>query len=266
ITNYKSNNELKVKKTALLPRVGITYAINNEINVYTTYLEGYQPQSNTVTLMPQTGSLPAGSLFDPLESNLKEVGIKSTFFNNSMSFNAAIYEINQRNILMNANDPSNPDLLVTRGAERSRGFECDLAGYITADWQINASYSYIDAKITNDRDISLIGARKQNTPKNSANLWTRYNFNSDSGLKDLGVGFGMQYQSSKVPWFTRTFTLPDFTVFDAAIYYKPNKSNIQIALNAGNLFNKTYWLGAQNYLRLFPGAPRNFNLTVTYKF
>ncbi|MCD0471902.1 TonB-dependent siderophore receptor [Flavobacterium sp. JAS] len=266
ITNYESNNELKVKKTALLPRIGLTYAINDEINVYTTYLEGYQPQSNTVTLMPQTGTLPAGSLFDPLESNLKEVGLKATFFNNSMSFNAAVYEINQRNILMNANDPANPDLLITRGAERSRGFECDLAGYITADWQINASYSYIDAKITNDRDPALIGARKQNTPKNSANLWTRYNFNSDSALKDLGIGFGMQYQSSKVPWFTRAFTLPDFTVFDAALYYKPNKSNMQIAVNAGNLFNKTYWLGAQNYLRLFPGAPRNYSLTVTYKF
>jgi iron complex outermembrane recepter protein len=37
-------------------------------------------------------------------------------------------------------------------------------------------------------------------------------------------------------------------------------------LNAGNLLNKTYWLGAQNYLRLFPGAPRNFTLTITYKF
>ncbi|MFB9080802.1 TonB-dependent siderophore receptor [Flavobacterium procerum] len=266
ITNYETNNELKVKKSALLPRIGITYAVNNAINVYTTYLEGYQPQSNTVTLMPQTGSLPGGSLFDPLESDLKEIGIKTTFLNNSMSFNAAIYEINQKNILMNANDPANPDLLVTRGSERSRGFECDLAGYITPDWQINASYSYIDAEITKDSNPALIGARKQNTPKNSANLWTRYNFASDSALKDLGIGIGMQYQSSKVPWFTRDFTLPDFTIFDAAIFYKPSKSNVQIAVNAGNLLNKTYWLGAQNYLRLFPGSPRNVSLTVTYKF
>jgi len=266
IINYETSNELKVKKQALLPRIGVTYTVNKSINVYTTYLEGYQPQSNTVTLMPQTGTLPAGSLFDPLESNLKEVGLKASFFDNTMSFNAAVYEINQRNILMNANDPANPDLLVTRGAERSRGFECDLAGYITRDWQINASYSYIDAEIVNDRDVSLIGARKQNTPKNSANLWTRYNFNSDSVLDDFGVGLGMQYQSSKIPWFTRDFTLPDFTIFDAALYYKPNKGNMQIAINAGNVFNKTYWLGAQNYLRLFPGAPRNATLTLTYKF
>jgi iron complex outermembrane receptor protein len=266
ITNYETNNELTVKKSALLPRIGVTYAVNTVINVYTTYLEGYQPQSNTVTLMPQTGSLPGGSLFDPLESNLKEAGLKAAFLNNSMSFNAAVYEINQRNILMNANDPVNPDLLVTRGSERSRGFECDLAGYITPDWQINASYSYINAKITNDRNASLIGARKQNTPKNSANLWTRYNFKSDSALDNFGIGFGMQYQSSKIPWFTRDFTLPDFTIFDAALYYKPERSNIQIAVNAGNIFNRTYWLGAQNYLRLFPGAPRNATITVTYKF
>nr|WP_315223823.1 TonB-dependent siderophore receptor [uncultured Flavobacterium sp.] len=266
ITNYETTNELTVKKSALLPRVGVTYAINDAVNIYTTYLEGYQPQSNTVTLMPQTGSLPAGSLFDPLESNLKEFGAKATLFNNKISINAAVYEINQRNILMNANDPINPDLLVTRGAERSRGFECDIAGYITTNWQINASYSYIDAEITNDRDASLIGARKQNTPKNSANLWTRYNFDSASALSDFGIGLGMQYQSSKIPWFTRDFTIPDFTVFDAALYYKPTKSNMQIAINAGNLLNKTYWLGAQNYLRLFPGAPRNATLTVTYKF
>ena len=266
ITNYETNNELTVKKTALLPRIGVTYAINDALNIYTTYLEGYQPQSNTVTLMPQTGSLPGGSLFDPLESNLKEFGAKATLFNNRISLNMAIYEINQKNILMNANDPTNPDLLVTRGAERSRGFEWDIAGYITSNWQINASYSYIDAKIINDRDVSLIGARKQNTPKNSANFWTRYNFDPTSALGDFGVGFGVQYQSSKVPWFTRSFIIPDFTVFDAALYYKPNKSNMQIAINAGNLLNKTYWLGAQNFLRLFPGAPRNVNLTVTYKF
>jgi iron complex outermembrane receptor protein len=266
ITNYESNNELTVKKDALLPRIGLTYAINKTLNIYTTYLEGYQPQSNTVTLMPQTGSLPAGSQFDPLESNLKEVGLKTTFLNNTMSFNAAVYEINQRNILMNANDPVQPDLLVTRGSERSRGFECDLAGYITPNWQINASYSYIDAIITNDANAALIGERKQNTPKNSANLWTRYNFSSETALKDLGVGFGMQYQSNKIPWFTRDFMLPDFTIFDAALYYKPSKSNMQVAVNAGNLFNKTYWLGAQNYLRLFPGAPRNATLTLTYKF
>ncbi len=266
ITNYKAPNTLTVKKTALLPRLGLTYAVTKALNVYGTYLEGFQPQSNTVTLMPQTGALPAGSQFAPLRSNLKELGMKADLFGNRVRVNVALYEIVQKNILMNANDPVNPDRLVTRGAERSRGIEWDLAGYITPNWQVNASYSYIDAVITRDQDESLIGARKQNTPKHSANLWTRYNFNSSSALKDLGIGFGVQHQGSKVPWFTRAFNVPAFTIFDAAIYYTPAKSNIQLALNAGNLFDKTYWLGAQNYLRLFPGAPRNATLTLTFRF
>lgn len=266
ITNYKAPNTLTIHKTALLPRVGLTYAINKSINVYGTYLEGFQPQSNTVTLMPQTGTLPAGSQFDPLRSNLKEVGLKTDLFQNHLRLNVAFYEIIQKNILMNANDPVNPDRLVTRGEERSRGIEWDLAGYITSQWQVNASYSFIDAVITRDQDESLVGARKQNTSKHSANLWTRYNFNSSSFLKDLGIGIGVQHQGSKVPWFTRSFEIPAFTLFDAALYYTPSKSNIQLALNAGNLFDKTYWLGAQNYLRLFPGAPRNVTLTLSFKF
>lgn len=266
ITNYEAPNTLKVKKTALLPRIGITFAVNKAMNVYGTYLEGFQPQSNTVTLMPQTGSLQAGSQFDPLRSNLKEVGLKTDLFHSHMRLNVAFYEIVQKNILMNANDPANPDRLVTRGEERSRGIEWDVAGYIIPQWQVNASYSFIDAKITRDRDESLVGARKQNTPKHSANLWTRYNFGGSSALKDLGIGLGVQYQSNKVPWFTRDFLVPAYTIVDAALYYTPARSNIQMALNAGNLLDKTYWLGAQNYLRLFPGAPRNVTLTLTFKF
>lgn len=264
ITNYNAPGTLTVRKTALLPRLGMTYALNPRVNLYGTYLKGYQPQANTVTLMPVTA--PAGSLFDPLQSDLKELGVKAGLLENRLYITSAVYEINQRNILMNANDPVNPDLLVTRGAERSRGFELDVAGYLMSDWQINASYSYIDAVIVNDREAALIGARKQNTPKHSGNLWTRYNFPAGWSLQDLGIGLGFQYSGSKIPWFSRAFEVPAYTLFDMAVYYTPSKSNVQVAFNVNNLFNRTYWIGAQNYLRLFPGSPRSGMLTLTYRF
>jgi iron complex outermembrane receptor protein len=264
ITNYNAPGPITVTKMALLPRLGLTYAVNSAVNIYGTYLRGYQPQSNTVTLIPVPA--PAGSTFDPLESDLKEVGVKADLLGNRLHITSALYEINQRNLLMNANDPTNPDLLVTRGAERSRGFELDLAGYLLPNWQINASYSYIDATIVNDREASLIGARKQNTPVHSGNLWTRYNFASSTALADLGIGLGAQYSGSKIPWFTRAFEVPAYTLFDLAVYYTPSRSNVQLALNMNNVLNTTYWIGAQNYLRLFPGAPRNTNLTLTYRF
>jgi iron complex outermembrane recepter protein len=270
ITNYDTPNEKSFTNVVLLPRLGLTYEVSKSVNVYATYLEGMQPQSNTVTLMPSTGNFfwaaESAARFKPLISDLKEVGMKAELFEGKILVNSAIYEINQENILMNANLPAFPDSLVQRGADRSRGFEVDATGYLLPNWQITASYSFIDAEIVSDFNEDLNGQRKENTPRNSGNVWTRYNFGEASKLKNLGVGLGMQAQSSRIPWFTRDFEVPGFVLFDAAVYYSPTKSNLQLALNVNNLANKTYWLGAQNFTRLFPGAPRNFMLTATYKF
>jgi iron complex outermembrane receptor protein len=270
ITNYKSPTELSFTNKALLPRVGVTYTLNKQVNIYGTYLEGFQPQSNTVTLMPSTatffGAPSSAARFRPLVSNLKELGTKSTWWDGRLNVSAAIYEINQKNILMNAGLPAYPDSLVTRGADRSRGFEIEIAGFIRHNWQVNASYSYIDAKILEDANAGIKGARKENTPINSGNLWTRYDFRDSGALKDIGVGLGIQYSGDKIPWFTREFKVPAYTLFDMAVYYKPRKGNMQIAVNINNVTNKSYWIGAQNYLRLFPGAPRNMMLTTSYQF
>ncbi|MDP1816256.1 MAG: TonB-dependent siderophore receptor [Leadbetterella sp.] len=270
ITNYNAPNEASFKNRALIPRIGLTYEVTKNINVYGTYLEGYQPQSNTVTLLPSTGAYfwtpTSAATFKPLISDLKELGMKADLLDKRFTLNMAFYEINQKNILMSANDPTKPDLLVQRGADRSRGFEIDLAGYILPNWQINASYSFIDAKIMADANETLVGQRKENVAKHSGNIWTRYNFGANSKLKDLGIGAGMNAQGSRIPWFSRAFEVPAFTTFDAAVYYTPSKSNVQMALNMNNIFDKTYWIGAQNYTRLFPGAPRNFMMTATYKF
>jgi iron complex outermembrane receptor protein len=270
ITNYDTPNEKSFTNSVLLPRVGLTYELTPALNVYATYLEGMQPQSNTVSLMPSTAAYfwtaESAARFKPLISDLKEVGAKASLFEGKITVNTAIYEINQENILMNANLPSYPDSLVQRGADRSRGFELDVTGYLLPNWQITASYSHIDAVIISDAKKELIGQRKENTPRNSGNLWTRYNFGETSKLNNLGVGLGVQAQGSRIPWFTRDFEVPGFVLFDAAIYYAPTNSNLQLALNMNNLLDRTYWVGAQNYTRLFPGAPRNFMLTASYKF
>ncbi|MBN7811832.1 TonB-dependent siderophore receptor [Algoriphagus sp. H41] len=270
ITNYGSEKELTFTNTVLLPRVGLTYSVSPAVNVYATYLEGMQPQSNTVTLMPSTGAFfwtsESASRFKPLESDLKELGVKAELFKGLIQVNSAVYEINQENILMNASLPAFPDSLVQRGADRSRGFEVDMTGFALPNWQVSMSYSYIDAVIVSDANPELEGTRKENSPKHSGNFWTRYNFEEKTKLSGLGFGLGLQAQSSRIPWFTRDFEVPAFAILDAAVYYAPIGSSVQLALNVNNVTDKTYWLGAQNYTRLFPGAPRNFILTATYKF
>ena len=97
-------------------------------------------------------------------------------------------------------------------------------------------------------------------------MWTRFNFPVGSTLKDIGIGAGVQYNGDRLPWFSRDFKTPAYTIMDLAVYYSPGKKNIQVACNVNNLFDTRYWIGAQSYLRLFPGAPRNMMLTVTWRF
>lgn len=74
---------------------------------------------------------------------------------------AAFYEINQKNVLINANNPAEPDELIQRGADRSRGFEAEFSGFITPQWSVYGGYSYIDARIMKSANPALEGQRKE---------------------------------------------------------------------------------------------------------
>ncbi|CAL2091067.1 iron complex outermembrane recepter protein [Tenacibaculum sp. 190524A05c] len=271
IFDYKGNEE-EFKTSAFVPRLGLTYEVTKDISAYATYLEGFQPHTNTVSLSPTAeGFFWAASpgRFDPLESTLIEVGAKGEFLNGKIFANLAIFNITQKNILLG--DTYDLDNLTTRGEQRSRGFETDISGYILPNLQLTASYGYNDATIQEDAITEFIGERIGGAPKHNANIWGRYDFKSDSKLKGIGFGLGAQYVDERFTWYNPTYStarvlLPDYTVFDAAVYYKPNNTGIQLTLKVNNVFDTTYWLGGLNPSRLGPGAPRNVLLNATYKF
>ncbi|WP_026210492.1 TonB-dependent siderophore receptor [Flexithrix dorotheae] len=269
IFDYKGDEE-KFDNKAFIPRIGLTYEITNGLSAYATYLEGFQPQTNTVTLSPATeGFFWAASPgnFDPLLSDLKEVGLKGEFFKGKVQSNLAVFQITQKNLLLG--DTYDLENLTTRGEQRSRGFEWDFSGYILQNFQVVASYAFTDAVIIEDNEEALIGERVGGAPKHSANFWGRYDL-VNGALKGLGIGFGVEYRGDKYSWYSYStndrLLLPEYTVLDGALYYRPVNSDIQLILKVNNITDKTYWSGALNQFRLAPGTPRNLLMTVTYKF
>lgn len=257
-TNYEKPNEEKVKQHSFLPRIGLTYTLNPNINLYSTYVKGYNPQTASVIANPN-----AGGPFDPLENNMIEVGGKSSWFNDNLFVILALYKIEQKNTLYTAGDTVNPDLMRAVGKEDSKGIEVDVTGNILPQWSISAAYSYNESHITDSLIAEEVGRQKPNTPNNQGNLWTRYNFTNGT-LKDFGIALGANYVTTRTMSQTNTQTLPGYTVMNGALYYTINKFKLQ--LNANNLANKTYWVGGYDYIRLFPGAPRNWMLTLGYSF
>ncbi|RFZ81140.1 TonB-dependent receptor [Mucilaginibacter terrenus] len=256
--NYATVTEEKTHSSAWLPRFGLVYTATKNINLYSSYVMGYNPQTAANLANPN-----AGGPFDPVTSNMVEFGAKSSWFDDRLSITAAIYQIEQKNTLYNANDPNNPDLLRPVGKERSRGFEFDITGRILPNWSVLASYAYNDAKITESGTPAEIGRQKPNAPKNSANVWTRYNF-TDGALTGLGVGFGANYVEKRNLSISLTQTIPSYTLMNAALYYNWGRSQIQF--NANNITNKKHWVGGYDYIRLFPGTPSNYLITLTHNF
>ncbi len=270
IFDYEGD-EQEFKTNAFVPRLGLTYEVTNSVSAYATYLEGFQPHTNTVSLSPTAEGFfwaASPSRFDPLESSLLEVGAKGEFLNGKVFANLAIFNITQKNILLG--DTYDLDNLSTRGEQRSTGFEMDISGYISPNFQLTASYGFADAEIVEDAIEDFIGEPIGGAPKHTANFWGRYDFRNKT-LKGIGIGFGAQYVDERFTWYNPTYDtdkllLPSYTVFDAAVYYRPNNTGIQLTLKLNNLFDETYWLGGLNPSRLGPGAPRNVLLNATYKF
>ncbi|WP_461132493.1 TonB-dependent siderophore receptor [Spirosoma lituiforme] len=259
---YTTAAENNVTQHALLPRIGAVYSVTRNVNVYGTYTKGYNPQDATVQSDPTSGGP-----FDPIRSSLTEVGLKTEWLDGRLTANAAVYDITQSNTLYSANAVDNPNLMMQIGQERAKGVELDVTGNILPNWNLIVTYSYNDAKITDAgvrvADQAFLNLQKPNAPRHQGSFWTKYTF-INPGLKGLGLGLGSNFVTERNLSLNNTQTIPAYMLVNAAVYYRIEKFQFQVNLN--NLANKTYWVGGYDYLRLFPGAPRNYMATVSYTF
>ena len=258
--NYRKDDERKVKQKSLIPRIGAVYSLTDNVNLYGTYVEGFQPQSTGKIGDPET----FGGPFDPLTSNMIEFGTKTEWFNKKLSVTASIYKIELNNILINADDANNPDLLKQRGQETSKGIEFEINGQLLPNLSISANYSYNEALITESDDPKEVGASKEYAPQNIGGTWLKYDL-SKGYLNGLGIALGSNFVSKQITG--ADFYLPSYFIMDAALFYKIG--NVQLSANFNNLANKKYWVGrgrAGVGITANPGIPRNFLFSVGYTF
>ena len=265
---YKRKNEEIVKQNKFLVRAGLMYKATKNINAYASYIEGFQMQTDAYLGYDgfrrdmNTGQY-VREAFKPKTTRMYEFGAKTEWLEGKLHASIAYYDIKQNNILTYDDTVYNgavDELMTEGGTERNKGLEIDVMGRILPNWLVNAGYAYNDSKVTDQKRGTY---RKDNAPKHTFNLWTRFDV-KEGFFKNLGVGAGLNYSAEKISWQEPDLVLPDYTIVDAAVYYKIK--DMQLSFNINNIFNKTYWLGAFNYPRLFPGTPRNVMFTVRYTF
>ncbi|WPO00310.1 TonB-dependent siderophore receptor [Pseudomonas sp. MUP55] len=236
---------------AVTPRVGVMYDLTDTVAVYADAARSFKPN---------TGASREGGGFAPEKGKSYEMGIKWEALDRQLSVDAAIYQIEKKNVL--ATDPLDNTLSVATGQVRSRGFDLNVAGNLTPQWRVIGGYAYVDAEVTRDTTLRA-GTRLMNIPRNSFSLLNVYEF-QDGALKGLGLGAGGKYVDQRAGQTANTaFSMDAYTVVDLLGYYKVNEQ-VRLNLDVKNLFNREYEEGAFGNIYAYPGAPRTVQVGISY--
>ncbi|EKS35748.1 TonB-dependent siderophore receptor [Afipia clevelandensis] len=214
-------------------RVGLNYLFDFGLSPYINY---------STSFVPNTGAGLDLKPFKPTTGDGKEIGVKFMPNGTNLMLSAALFEINQNNVL--TGNPLNPFLSIQTDAARSRGFEFEARGNVTRELEIIAAYTKIDAKVTKSLTPANVGKYLNGVPLDQGSLWAKYTW-FDGSLAGLGIGAGVRYVGESYGDATNSFVLPSYTLFDASVSYdlayaRPDLKGWKAQINATNLANKYY--------------------------
>jgi iron complex outermembrane receptor protein len=260
LVNFETFEEKPENTTELLPRIGLIYQPVSTVSLYIDYNRGFVPQyANTKQ---------AGGPFPAERSHQFEFGFKGDFFNHRLMPTLALYRIYKENVLTADLADSTGRKRRAVGQVQSQGFEFTLTGSVAKGWDVIANYSYNDTEITQSNIEEEVGQRFNNSPRHMASFWTTYQW-SRTMLKGLTIGGGYRYTSDryigdKQKAESNAMILPAYHLVDVLLGYQYRQFHLQV--NVNNLFNRQYAQGSFWPQSYFPGTPRNFLLTLGYKF
>ncbi len=253
--DYSSATSPKLSYGENSYRTGLSYHQTPETHYYVSYSDSFSPTADlyqlTVTPLP------------PERSQTVELGAKWLFMDGDLALRAALYRTDkdwERNT-----DLESTSTILTK-KRRTDGFELELAGRITDNWEIFSGLALMDARILEvaenvsattgaitHADARLEGQRARNTPVATFNLWSTYKLTSNwkvgGGLEAKGARYGYSPTGTVAQTSVGTGVFrqgsfdpnvaPGYARVDAMLGYEQKKWAMR--LNVKNVLNKLYY-------------------------
>lgn len=233
-------------------RVGAVFKPVPEGSLYASYSTSLNPSLEGLSY----GT--ANTAIDPEKTYTVEVGSKWDFFGGRLLLSGAGFHVEKTNARTPGLLPGDP-VQVLEGRQRVNGLELSATGSFTRRWQIFSAYTLLDSETVESNTPAEIGRELVNTPRNSFNLWTTYEF-----PQRLTLGGGLRYVGRRFGNTTNTRFVDSYWTADLMASY-PLSSRVDLRLNIYNLTDKYYFdrLGGGH---LIPGPGRAATLSLGFKF
>ncbi len=232
-------------------RLGAVYKPIPIGSIYASYGTSFNPSLEGLSYVVVSDSL------EPEKTYTLEAGTKWDLFNARLLLTGAAFRIEKTN----ARTPglSGEPPIVLDGKQRVDGIELGATGNFTRNWSVLAGYTLLDGEVAESNNPAELGNRLTNTPRNSFNLWTTYQFPFR-----LGIGGGTRYVDRRYSSTTNNRFVESYWLVDATASYQINKF-VDLRLNLNNITDKYYFdriTGGQ----VVPGAARTILLSTNFHF
>ena len=251
-------------------QAGAVVDVTSTLSAYGSWSQSLKPGANLAY------DIDGNSSFPPESGEQIEGGLKFQTPRKNLNATLAVYKITRKNVIV----ASGTNFTVATGSalvgqpisrldgeQQSVGYEFEIQWQPMPNWQLQTGVAHSKATITEStKNPASVGFDLANAPRDSGNLWTRYNIPSGR-FKGLGFGGGLVYVGKAWagdPTTTVYYRLKAWTRTDASVYYK--WKNYDIALNIQNLLDKRYIASAQSAITLNVGEQRKATLSVGMRF
>lgn len=256
----RGNPQRHSRLSRFLPQTALVWKATDQLNAYASYVRGISLgqeapfwTSNADTFLPA------------VESRQLEAGVKYAP-NEALSVGAAVFRISQPYQYAKPDDSDVGFTFVQEGQQTHTGLELTANGQLTDALQVVASASVLRARARDAGTPAYEGHQLVNVPKVRASVHLAYALPFVQGLQVTG---GWRYASANVARADGAVRAPDYSVFDAGLRFQHRLHERAVTwnLSVDNVFNRFYWRdtgsSAGDYY-LFPGAPRQARLSVTF--
>ena len=242
-------------------RVGALYELDNGISPFVSYATSFEPAAGTDI---------NGNSLKPQLGEQVELGVKYLSADMAQQLTASYFYITKKDSI--AADPSDPTYRskIQLGEVRSQGVEVEGRWFVTEDWDVNASYTYVDMEVTEDANPDLEGTTPIYVPTHAANLWSNY-YVYGGALAGTRWSAGARYMGDMEMDATNTQgKVPSYTVVDISVGYDLGEASETLSgatanLLVNNLFNEEYYT-CYDQSNCWFGAEQSVELSVNYEF
>ena len=275
------------------PRVSLSYAPNDDHNLYLAYSEGFKGGGFDPRGAYNIPEVREG--FDPETVESIELGAKSTWANGRLTTNVALFTMDYTDVqipgsvLLDTDGDGEVDgfagKVTNAGGAEVQGIEIEAFARFTEHFSATFALGLIDADYTEWLEAStdpvtgepifvdISDQREfQNTPETTASLNLRYEMPLASG--DLALLAGISYRDS-----TFQFEIPNpltdqdsFSLIDLSAVWTSGDGRYQAGLHARNLGDEEYIAAAYDFPTVaasvigFYGPPRTVTGTFSVNF